>query len=109
MWIKYLWQPFGCSVALHKMTAEDDPDCYHSHPAWAIRIILRGGYVEEMPGGACRRWRPGMVGIVRPSLFHRIHWIPDGVSYSLWLRGPRITEVRRAGDGWRDIDYEGRN
>ena len=47
-YIKHLVHLFGCRIDLHKMVLPDEEDCFHTHPAWAIRIILKGGYVEEI-------------------------------------------------------------
>ncbi len=119
MWIKRLlklpiWWWAGklrsCRVDLHKFVAEDDYDCYHSHPAWAIRIVLWGGYIEEVYDdatyannlfGALRVWFPGRVGVIRPSFAHRVHELCARTSYSLWLRGPICADVKLLGDGWK--------
>lgn len=94
LWIKKLWRPFGCVVQLHKFVRADDPGCFHTHPAYALRIILRGGYVEELGNGERRTWRPGRVGLVRPTLEHRIAELLNGrESWSLWLRGPKVAQV----------------
>lgn len=58
--IKNLLHLFGRRIDLHKIVWPDKWECFHSHPAnWAIRIILWGGYVEEMHDGTMRRWWPG--------------------------------------------------
>ena len=94
----------GRRIDLHKMTAADDPECFHTHPANAIRIILWGGYVEEVPHGPGRRlrkWLPGMAGLIRPEFTHRVHRLCNGdSSYSLWLRGKVTHPVRLIGRGW---------
>ena len=115
MWISRLfklpyWRKAGkllsCRVDLHKFVGIDDPECLHSHPAYAIRIVLWGGYVEEyvQPGSKSygyRWWRPGMWGVVRPELVHRVDELLNGtVSYSLWLRGPICAGIKLVGDGW---------
>lgn len=69
--------------------------------ARAVRIVLAGGYVEEIETGHRRVWRPAMVGIVRPSLSHRIaSLINSRVSYSLWVRAPKTAPIALRGDGW---------
>lgn len=95
----------GCRVDLHKFVARDDDGCFHSHPAWAVRIVLWGGYVEEIfkggMGGFFKVWLPGDIGLIRPSFAHRIQGIVNGrMSYSLWLRGPIVADVLLLGDGW---------
>lgn len=101
LWVKHLLKRAGRLIDIHKMVAIDDPDCFHTHPAYAIRIILRGGYVEEIEGGAHRMWLPGMIGFVRPSLSHRIAGLRNGrVSYSLWIRFRKQARVELRGNGW---------
>jgi hypothetical protein len=78
---------------IHRIETPDDPGKFHTHPATAFRLILRGGYVEEMEDGTLREWRPGMFGIVRPETCHRIDRLLDGPSWSLWLRGERTHEI----------------
>lgn len=111
MYIKRLGKLFGCRADLHKFVRADDRECFHTHPAWAIRIVLWGGYMEEVRGdedeyGSYQVWKvgrwPGYIGIVRPSLCHRVDWLKTGVSYSLWLRGPIVADVHLRGVGWPD-------
>lgn len=117
MWISRLfklplWRRAGkllsCRVDVHKFVGADDEGCFHSHPAYAIRIVLWGGYLEEVwtdtPDPSWRNlaaWRPGMIGLVTPGFAHRVHKIRNGrVSYSLWLRGPICSPIKLLGDGW---------
>lgn len=106
MLVKRLFDRWGYRVDLHKFIRADDPDCYHTHPATAVRIILWGGYVEavldrhEIPGTVLdvRTWKPGRIGIVRPELCHRIHRLLNGrSSYSLWLRGRKCAAAEIVG------------
>jgi len=102
LYIKHLFCVFGYHVDLHKIAAADDPECFHTHPANAVRIILWGGYVEEMRDGTLKDWEPGRVGIVTPDYCHRIHTLPLEVySLSLWLRGRRQRDVELHGAGWQ--------
>jgi hypothetical protein len=110
MWISRLlklpfWRRAGkwlsCRVDLHKFIDSDDFECFHSHPSYAIRIVLWGGYVEETPSGDMKVWSPGMAGLIRPEFVHRVSDILNGrASYSLWLRGPICADVKLVGDGW---------
>lgn len=102
MWTKSLLSWRGYKVDLHKFVDVDAADCFHTHPAPAIRIILWGGYVEQMEDGSTKRWRPGMVGIVRPALSHRAAALLNGrCSYSLWLRGKKTGDkIELRGKGW---------
>lgn len=102
---KFLLALFGRRIVLHKMVGEDEEGCFHTHPAYAIRIILWGGYIEEhFPSRRMQRWRPGMIGLVRPEFAHRIHRLRNGkASYSLWIRGKKIAPINLVGDGWKQF------
>lgn len=98
LFIKKFVKAFGCTIQLHKFVRADDQDCFHTHPAWAVRIVLWGGYVEEVGNGRWRTWWPGRIGVVRPELEHRIGGLLNGkVSYSLWLRGPKVRKIQIRG------------
>lgn len=95
---KRLVAAFGCVVRLHKFVAADAPGCYHTHPAKAYRLVIWGGYVEELGDGTKVTWRPGMFGLVRPELEHRIDSLLNGKSsWSLWFRGPKVAEINVRG------------
>lgn len=101
LWIRRLVSWRGRRLDVHKMVAADGVGCFHTHPAYAIRIVLRGGYVEEVEGGRYRTWRPGMIGLVRPALSHRIAALRNGqFSVSIWLRFRHRAEVELRGSGW---------
>jgi hypothetical protein len=96
--IKRLVQGFGCVVQIHKFVKADAEGCFHSHPAWAFRLVLWGGYVEETGDGRWCTWFPGRCGIVRPDFEHRIGGLRNGrSSFSLWLRGPRVASINVRG------------
>lgn len=110
--IKHLVKMFGCRIDIHKMVSADDPGCFHSHPAHAIRIILWGGYVEEVYDEEApqvwedvisnRHWFPCMFGWVRPKLTHRIQRLYNRkYSYSIWIRFRKQAEIQLRGDGWQ--------
>ena len=102
MYVTPLLARFGCRVDLHKFVGVDDPGCFHTHPAWAIRVILRGGYVEEVHNRFYDGWPPGRIGIIRPTFCHRVsHLRASGEPcYSLWIRGPKVAKIQLRGDGW---------
>lgn len=115
LWIKHIahWERMGWRVDLHKIVLADAPNCFHTHPAFAVRIILpwRGsrGYTEEvvdrMNGETYHQdWKPGNVGLIEPSFTHRVSNIPSGPSYSLWLRARCTHDIYlggfRAGGGY---------
>lgn len=100
MWVTRLFDRWGWRIDLHKFVGCDDEWCYHTHPAWALRVILWGGYVEEVEGVGMRHWPPGRVGIVRPSLSHRVTSLRNGPAYTLWVRGPKVARIELHGPGW---------
>jgi hypothetical protein len=126
MWVKHLFHRWGRRIDLHKIVKPDDESTFHTHPATAVRVILHGGYVEEILqrvpqqcciGGPLRElcceeqqyirtfkvWLPGDVGIIRPEFCHRIHALIGGSpSYSLWFRGRITHDIRLV--GWRLTD-----
>jgi hypothetical protein len=103
MLIRHLFHWRGWRIDLHRMVDVDAAACFHTHPAWAVRIVLRGGYVEEMADGKRRTWRPGMIGVVRPSLAHRVDKLRNGIeSWSLWLRAPKRHRIVLIGNGWAE-------
>lgn len=107
---KKLVSAFGWTLRLHKFVKADNPDCFHTHPAHAFRLVLWGGYVEEVMtpplrifGRYTRAWCPGMVGYVAPAFCHRVERLRNGhTSYSLWLHGPKVASIELHGIGWPD-------
>lgn len=101
MWVTPLFAWRGWRVDLHKFVRGDDPGCFHTHPAWAFRLVLHGGYVEELESGENRWWFTGSFGIVRPSLSHRIERTCFAKPcYTLWIRGPKVARIELRGPGW---------
>jgi hypothetical protein len=94
---------------VHKMIAADLPGCFHSHPARAMRLVIFGGYREELwdPHGGyvsgVKDWWPWQFGWVEPDHVHRISMLfrPLKGSYSLWLRAPITHPVELHGPGWK--------
>lgn len=96
--IRTCFRFFGCAIRLHCFRHADKEGCFHTHPAYAIRIILKGGYVEELGDGTFKTWKPGMIGIIRPEFEHRVASVRNGKeSWSLWLRGPTFKEIKARG------------
>jgi len=100
MRIKNIFSLFGCKLDLHKFVGEDSPECFHTHPAYAIKLILKGGYIEEIEGGEQKTWKRGMVGIVKPELSHRVSTIFEGGAYTLWFRFRKTHKIELRGSGW---------
>ena len=101
LWVKHVFCRWGRHIDLHKMVRADDPECFHTHPALAFRLVLWGGYVEEIEGGKHRLWFPGRFGLVRPNLSHRVAGLRNGkFSLSLWVRFRKTQTVKLRGRGW---------
>lgn len=106
MWDKNLFDRWGLRVAIHKFVNPDADTCFHTHPANAIRIILWGGYREEVKQPCyesshiliTKSWRMGNIGLVRPADKHRIHEVFTVPTYTLWLRGRKTAEITIEGD-----------
>lgn len=104
MQIKHLVSWRGFKLDLHRFVAADAPGCRHTHPAKALRLVIWGGYVEEVEVGQgleLRTCRPLHASIVQPELCHRVASLLGRVSYSLWLRWPKTHEIELRGEGWR--------
>src|SRR5258708_5774005 len=87
-----LWLPFGLSLKLHKIVRPDNDRCEHDHPWWFVRIILHGGYVEQIKGRVYARlpWRPWAfwrVYLCLPSFQHKILRLYKKNNWSLVLCG----------------------
>lgn len=85
----------------HVIVLPDADDAFHSHPGTAWRLIVWGGYVEELPGRFYKWWFPGRIGRVTPDYVHRVHHVNR--SYSLWLRGPSVVKTKLIGAGWNKL------
>jgi len=97
------------SIRLHKFISADDKRCYHTHPAKGIRIVLWGGYEEEVivaetntfsdgPISEFREIRPGFIGWITPEFEHRIERLLNGkASWSLFIRWPYTHKITTRG------------
>jgi hypothetical protein len=112
MFIKRLLHVGGFRIDLHKIIRADDAQCFHTHPAYAVRIILWGGYEEQVLVGNTgiawhKFWRPGSIGIIKPAYCHRVSAILNrAASYSFWLRAPATHTVELRGEGWKGAKYD---
>lgn len=97
MWVKHIFNRWGWKIDLHKMVRAGNEGCFHTHPAYALRIILWGGYFEELEDSTQVEWWPGRMGIVAPELSHRISALINGPSYSLWIRGQKRAAIKIKG------------
>ena len=88
------------NIYLHNILRSDDDRALHDHPWWNVSIVLKGGYVEVLPGPGGvtdpdtfrRIWRrPGSVLARRAGAAHRLE-IHDRSAWTLFITGPRIRE-----------------
>ncbi len=109
-------------VFLHRFHRSDADGELHSHPwAWAVAIVLSGGYSEErrVPPMNMSDWGvertvvrrtfgPGSVNVIRADDYHRVDLLEDE-SWSLFISGPKLADWffwdRETGDTtpWREF------
>jgi hypothetical protein len=99
-------------VLLHRFHRGDHDGELHSHPwAWAIAIVLAGGYVEDRRVGdrvITRRCGPGTINVIRADDYHRVDLI-GAESWSIFITGPKATtwffwcRERLARSPWRSF------
>ncbi len=104
---------------LHRFHRGDDDTALHSHPwAWAVSLVLVGGYWEERrvrsnyeatlgaptadaDAVVRREVRPGTLNVLQADTFHRVD-LRDGDCWTLFLVGPKETGWF-FWDRWTDI------
>lgn len=82
-----------CNVYLHQILRSDDDRALHDHPWWNVSIILRGSYIEVMPGQRDKYRNVGSVVFRRAEQLHRL--VIDKISgpaWTLFITGPRVRE-----------------
>lgn len=91
---KYPWIPF--SVRVHRIMKPDDDRHLHDHPWNARTVILRGGYIEEVPDDSPRMFTDnrqqfyrvaGDTHRLRPGQYHRITHVTSRGAYTLFITG----------------------
>jgi hypothetical protein len=83
-------RPF--SVYLHNFNRSDDDRALHDHPFWNCSILLKGCYLEHMPGGVVKKRYP-FLPVFRPaSAAHRIELIDGKSVWTLFLTGRKTRE-----------------
>jgi hypothetical protein len=92
----FTWEGAPVGVFLHCFHRSDDDAALHNHPwAWAVSLILSGGYLEErrVAGArvARRVVRPGQVNVIRHDTFHRVDLLGTE-AWSLFVAGPRVAD-----------------
>lgn len=102
------------NIYLHKFLRDDDDRALHDHPWASCSIILKGGYLEHLPGDEVKYRRRGNVVCRRARQAHRIrlrraYWLlqPNPCetiipAWSLFITGPRVREWGfHCPQGWR--------
>lgn len=88
------------NIYLHHFLRSDDDRALHDHPWWNLSIILKGQYLEHVPGKVKLRKRFQIV-LRKPTATHRIELI-SGPVWTLFLTGPRVREWGfHCPQGWR--------
>lgn len=100
MYTMRLFKTKRLGIDLHKIVHADAIDCFHTHPYRAIRIVLWGGYVEQMETGIKLIRLPRYIGMINPASCHRIHSLLRGPSYTLWIKGRATHNAEMRGEGW---------
>jgi hypothetical protein len=97
------------NIYLHKFLRDDDDRALHDHPWWSLSIILRGGYIEHLPGGVVKHRKAGQLIARRATQAHRIELFklaqqlrgasacvmgyPTAIpAWTLFITGPRIRQ-----------------
>jgi hypothetical protein len=97
------------NIYLHKFLRDDDDRALHDHPWISLSIVLRGGYIEHMPG-AIKRRKAGQVVFRRATHAHRVELLRDGFclaeevvpAWTLFITGPKVREWGfHCPQGWR--------
>lgn len=84
------------NIYLHKFCRSDDDRALHDHPWMNVSILLRGSYIEHMPGVAAklrkpwRPWTPWRLPMRRATQLHRVELIGGAPVWTLFLTGPKV-------------------
>lgn len=104
MYVKTLFTLFGHKFDIHKFVNRDNAGCFHTHPAYAWRIVLWGGYTEQVLNDDGTKeffdLPVGVIDKVEPKYCHRLHSLKGKTSWSLWIRGPVVEKIMLKGEGW---------
>lgn len=85
------------SLFLHKFGQDDKDADPHNHPwAWAVSLILKGGYIEERydsrTGKSAFIPRPApCINFIKHSDYHRVALVNGEPAWSLFFTGPQVS------------------
>jgi len=90
-----IYNDYGFGVYLHKFHRSDDDLELHNHPwAWALSLVLAGGYFEErrIEGRevTTREVRPGRLNWITHGTYHRVDLREDD-AWTLFIVGPKTS------------------
>lgn len=89
------------NIYLHNIKRDDHDFALHDHPWWNVSIVLKGGYLEHVPGNLFFRG-PGSIVFRNATALHRLEISKRGEAWSLFITG---RNVRKWGfmcpNGWR--------
>lgn len=97
----------GPATYLHHFLASDDDRALHDHPWPSIGTILRGSYLEHLPGAAPVLRQEGEMIFRAPEHIHRVELLPNGDgreqdAWTLFQVGPRVRPWGfHCADGWK--------
>lgn len=103
--------PGGWTSMLHKWVGVDQDEPFHTHQAAiGARLVLAGGYVEEVRRRSGRvelvEWRAGQFGLITGGYSHRLVQLIDGLpAVTLFVRGPTTRPVELWWPDGRRIVY----
>lgn len=99
---------FGYRVYLHWFRQSDASRCLHDHPNSVLSLMLKGKYIERLPGGAVREYKAPCLRWFPAEHCHRVE-LPDGYEDKTWTlclflrkRRPWGFWVKGQWVGWRD-------
>lgn len=75
---KAKWFPFN--AYLHQFMQSDDERALHDHPWWNCSILLRGSYVEHLPGGKWKLRKAGSIVFRGAEKAHRVELLTESVA-----------------------------
>ncbi len=85
-------QRLPVNLFLHRFHRSDDDEALHNHPwAWAVSLVLAGGYDEERRVGdevVRRRFRPWALNFLTGQTYHRVELL-ESDAWSLFVVGPK--------------------
>lgn len=107
----YIFKIKGYAMFIHKIYRSDEDRWLHDHPWPFITVVLKNGYMEELPEWrteymfSCKRIFKTVkaISVLRHSAtdLHRLHLIGGNPTWSLFMHGKRVRDWGfMTEDGW---------